>query len=572
MVTQNQIEGLAKQVFILEYLLNGLFPCQSDVVRLIRANKREWKFNDKFEYRMLLSTTNSGGSLNSQVFKDTVGLNRPGSLDYGIFQATYGSVSDGFEVDMTANLETKDKKAAFESDFAIRMHSLRTNVASLFKNFAIHGRFGVIHQLRATIDAPAQGVNPQKNADAENPFTPTLGEPFTIAVPINVFNSGFKKGKYVIKTSTRTIGGESVSGKAPWGPANVAELYMVLDNQPGRLTLIPVGSAVSALADGEFLEVAFNREIAGVPVAPFGASNWTPGGITSPAKISATNEDNPYAGNYDKYIGSGEYTVGKDAVTGAMEGLADLFPWYTDPANPTERLGTNLPFRGQSTRQIYTTEQCGGWVVQDENENIIDAIMRGSFLTKATVPFADVGIWINPITRQQMGYEEGAGATVIRDNLVEGPIIYQRGVKSTDYQIGNQVIREVVEDANLPTDVIIIGPKNDMSYNCWDNSTFEIDNYIQETWGKSEPPKIEDISIPDEFVAKLDLSNRLTYGSPTLSDQSALTAITGSGIRHPKNAMPIALHEMGAIFTEYPYTYTIVKLRKPIVSLGQSIN
>ena len=193
-VTQSQIEGLAKQVFILEYLLNGLFPCQSDVVRLIRANKREWKFNDKFEYRMLLSTTNSGGSLNSQVFKETVGLNRPGSLDYGIFQATYGAVSDGFDVDMTANLETKDKKAAFESDFAIRMHSLRTNVASLFKNFAIHGRFGVVHQLRSTIAAGSQGFNPKANTG----FTPAFGaaaEPFTIQVPINVFNSGFKKGK-----------------------------------------------------------------------------------------------------------------------------------------------------------------------------------------------------------------------------------------------------------------------------------------------------------------------------------------------------------------------------------------
>src|SRR5574344_339245 len=180
MIPQTQIEGLAKQVFILEYLLNGLFPCQSDIVRLIRSNKREWKFNDKFEYRMLLSTTNSGGTLNSQVFKSTVGLNRPGKLSYGIYQATYGSVSDGMEVDLTANLETKDKKAAFESDFATKMHSLRTNVASLFKNFAIHGKFGVIHQIRSTIAAPSTGLNP-KSQTAD--FTPVAKTPFTIAVP-----------------------------------------------------------------------------------------------------------------------------------------------------------------------------------------------------------------------------------------------------------------------------------------------------------------------------------------------------------------------------------------------------
>ena len=53
-------------MFIVEYLLNGMFPCQSDVVRLIRSKKREWKFSDKFEYRMLLAGTNTGGSLNSQ--------------------------------------------------------------------------------------------------------------------------------------------------------------------------------------------------------------------------------------------------------------------------------------------------------------------------------------------------------------------------------------------------------------------------------------------------------------------------------------------------------------------------
>ena len=248
-ITQDQLEGLSKQVFITDYLLNGLFPCQSDVVRLIRNKKREWKFNDKFEYRMLLATTNTGGSLNSQVFKENVGLVKPGSLAYGVYQATYGSVSDGFDVDMMLNLETKDKKAAFESDFATRFHSLRVNVAALFKNFAIHGKYGVVHQIRGSIGAPnaSGGYMPVANV-----HTPTLGVPFTIKTPINVFNSNFKAGKYLIKTKE----------PAPWGAADVAELYLVLDNQPNRLSLLPVGTAVSAWQDGEFLEVAQNREIA----------------------------------------------------------------------------------------------------------------------------------------------------------------------------------------------------------------------------------------------------------------------------------------------------------------------
>ena len=545
-ITQDQLEALSKQVFITDYLLNGLFPCQSDIVRLIRSKKREWKFNDKFEYRMLLANTNTGGSLNSQVFRESVGLRKPGELEYGTYHATYGTVSDGFDVDMMMNLETKEKKAAFETDYATRMHSLRNNVAALFKNFAIHGRFGVVHQIRSSIDAPDCGSS--KNPVA-NVHTPVLGTPFTIKVPVNVFNSNFKRGKMLIKTTEA----------APWGAANVAELYLVLDNQPGELSLLPIGTAVSDWEDGQFLEVAQNREIVGMPADSF--SNWTPSAITVAGP-------SPFQGVYDRFNETGAYTSGADAVTGAMEGLADLFPWYTDPSDMETRLGLNLPFRGQANRLRYSTEQAGGFVLQKEGEHIIDAIMRGAFLTKATVPYAEIGIWMNPVTRVALGYEEGNSVQVLRDNFVEGPIIYQRGVKSTDYQIGNQVVKEVVEDLNMPTDVIIIGPKNDMSYNCWDNATAEIDNYIQETWGKSMPPKIQDVSIPNELLAKMDLSQRITFGAPTLRDGRLASFDNGNGIRHPKNVVPVAMHEMGAIFTEYPYTYTVVKLREPITDLA----
>ena len=119
----------------------------------------------------------------------------------------------------------------------------------------------------------------------------------------------------------------------------------------------------------------------------------------------------------------------------------------------------------------------------------------------------------------------------------------------------------------MPTDVIVIGPKNDMAYNCWDNSTFEIDKYIQETWGKTKPPAIQDLSIPNELMTKLDLSQRITYGSPTLRDGRMASFANGSNIRHPKNMMPVAMHEMGALYTEYPYCYTVVKLRRPIFDI-----
>lgn len=575
MISQDYLVGLTKQVFITDYLLNGLFPCQSDIVRLIRGKKREWKFNDKFEYRMLLANTNTGGSLNSQTFKESVGLIQPGSLDYGIFHATYGTVSDGFDIDMMVNLETKEKQAAFESDYALRMHSLRNNVASLFKNFAIHGRYGVVHQLRSSIDTQIAGQSKPstyseqvatKTWNTTNyPWSDITGSSgtarvaFTIATPINVFNSNFKKGKFLIKT-------KSTDGKSqPWDAADVTELYMVVDNQPGWLTLVPVGSSVSEWKEGEFLEVFGNR-------ATNGSVNWQAGWS---GQVSFTwGGVTKHAPRWNPSEASVDYTTSTDtngAVTGAMEGLADLFPWYTNLASGHvgERLGMDLPFRGQANRLEYSTEQAGGFIFQNENESIIDTIMRGVWLTKSTVPYAEVGIWMNPQTRLRMGYEEGSNVTVLRDNFVEGPIVYQRGIKSTDYQIGNQVVKEVVEDLNMPTDVIIVGPKNDISYNCWDNATFEIDKYIQDTWSKSTPPKIEELAIPNELIAKMDITKRITFGSPTLNDGgSANFANGGSSFIHPKNVVPVAMHEMGALFTEYPYTYTVIKLREPIVNLN----
>jgi len=576
-ISRDQIESLSKQVFIVEYLLNGMFPCQSDVVRLIRSNKREWKFNDKFEYRMLLAGTNTGGSLNSQTFKENVGMIKPGELEYGTFRATYGTVSDGFDIDMMMNLETEDKKVAFENDFSTRMHALRMNVASLFKNFAIHGQFGVLHQLSAPYQDGSTwrgGTSPQYNDNTvhsvtigggiamylcPNSFTAaSIGGtganrvPFRIKAPINVFNSNFKAGKYIIKTKEN----------APWGAADASEMYMILENQPGFLTLLAVGTTISDWNEGEFLEVCGNREI--TINSPIFEDSWEAEGITV--------QYGPYAGKYDlfNYLGNAKYTANNNAVVGAMEGLADILPWYTDPnelsSNLEHRLGLDRPFRDQPNRLRYSTEQAGGFVLQQENEHIIDAIMRGAFLTKSTVPYADIGIWMNPVTRIEMGYEEGENVKVLRDNFVEGPIIYQRGVKTTSYQIGNQVVNEVVEDLNMPTDVIIIGPKNDMSYNCWDNSTFELDKYIQETWGKSKPPAIENLSIPNELITKLDLSQRITYGSPTLRD-GRMASYNGTNIRHPQNRMPVAMHEMGALFTEYPYSYTVVKLRRPIFDI-----
>ena len=259
-ISRDFIEGLTKQSFIVEFLLNGMFPCQSDIVRMIRSNKREWDNNDKFEYRMLLSGTNTGGSLNSQVHKPNVGLIKPGSADIGTFHATYGTVTDGIEVDMMENLETASKQAAFEQKFSVDMHCLRMNVAGLFKNFAIHGQFGVLHQLSAAYQDGTDwrgGNSPQYNdntvhdvtlgggvairycpntfAAADIGGTGAQRVPFRIKAPINVYTANLQAGRFLIKTKE----------VAPWGEADVSEMYLILENQPGFLTLLAVGTTIS---------------------------------------------------------------------------------------------------------------------------------------------------------------------------------------------------------------------------------------------------------------------------------------------------------------------------------------
>ena len=255
--------------------------------------------------------------------------------------------------------------------------------------------------------------------------TPVIDTPFTIKVPINVFQSNFKRGRMLIKNA---------GSYAPWGATDVAELYMVLDNQPGLLSLLPCGTAVSAWEDGQFLEVQGNREVVGGD--PFRTS-WSFADL-----IVASG---PFQGTYDRFTGTGSYTsyclLVLLALAPLLELLLVLWKVLLTSSHGTQTLLTlrlvlvsTFPFRDQANRLLYSTEQAGGFVLQQDGENIIDAVMRGAFLTKATVPYAEVGVWMNPVTRIQMGYEEGDNVRVLRDNFVQGAVVWQRGTKTTDYQ------------------------------------------------------------------------------------------------------------------------------------------
>jgi len=515
---------------------------------------------------MLLAGTNTGGTINSQTFNPNVSLVKPNELTFGVYRATYGTVSDGFDVDMTVNLETQNSKASFLTDYSLKVHSMRMNVAGLFKNFAIHGRFGVLHQITGrTLDSAAmyatQGVSPGWNGGT--PLSPQAGannnlEPgvpngaesraFWIDVPMNVFQSNFNTGRFLIKTTGRT--GDETSGDRPWGRANLEELYVILDNQPRRLKLAHVAGPTAQSTPwvaGDFLQVAGNRASEdGTPFYEFWMNNlWS---------------------------GSGQYTMGDDGATGAMEGLADMLPWYLpiDPAlgipnQDAQRLGLNLRYREQNNRLRFATQQAGGFYVRRDGERIIDAILNGVALTTATVPFADIGVWMNPDTLVGMGYQEGEDVKWIKDVTSAAPLIFQRGITSAQWSIGSKVIPDTIRDYNMPTNIVVIGPKDDMSYNCWDNAMMKVDDYIHDTFSTQESPKPEALdNLPNEFITRLDLSNRITYGSPVLSDQPTIMGKNPNFV-HPRNRLPIAFHEMGALFTEYPYTYTIVHLRNEII-------
>jgi hypothetical protein len=555
-LTQSYVDGLTRQALAKDYLINGMFPCQSDIVRGIRGKKVPWEFNDRFEYRMLLATTNTGGSINEHVFKENVALLNPGELTYGVFRASYGVVMDGFDIDMMANLETEKSQVAFINDYSVRVHSMRVNMANLFKTFVIGGRYGVVHRLSRRQIAEFNAQFPGSSYESGGTASGMPGQAFTLTVPINVFHSGFKMGQKLIKTTNVREDMTTGNGNVPWGPANMSEMYMVLDNQPKRLTLQLVAGAVGTpWMQGQFLQVAANRGPArsaatGQPVGAFvWNANGTWGGI----------------GQYD------EGRPGHYAHAGAMEGLPDLFPWHIENPNPDgsyssglRRAGLELPFREQPNRFKFSTEQAGGWYVRGANESIIDALMNAFSLTAATVPHREVAYWINPDTLAAMGYQEAGDVRVLRDIALSQPLIYQRGVTATDYQIGSKVMKQMILDHNMPTDIVKIGPIDEIYYNTWDNAFAQLDQFYQEMWSSSEPPKPEDIRIPDEVTARMDIGSRILYGAPLMANGK----IGPGGQIHPQNRMPVAFQEMGALFTELPHSYTMVNLRREIIDLN----
>jgi hypothetical protein len=535
-ITTDYLESLGKQMFIKETILNGMFPCQSDFVKLIRNKKQDWSYHEFYEYRMLLANSNTGGGLNSELFSPDGSLRKPGEVDIGIFRASYGVVSDGFDIDMISNIETSSNKKAFLTDYAKLLHSMRMNVAAIFKNVAIKGRFGVVHRI-ALADAAIA------NATGTGGTAPGPGVPFVLTVPSDVYASGFGKGRYLIKT----LGDEYDS------PANCAEIYYIIDNQPKRLTLVALnGSTPTTWQEGQFLELSDNR--------------MTENGAVSGNIVAGTPYPTWQATNPGQYTHSGSPN---GAQTGFMEGLADLFPWNTPTNNINTRYGLNRPFRGLPNRQTWTTQTAGGFYPQQPGESIIDAIMGGVRLATLAVPYSELGVWMNHDTRLAIGAQEADSVRIFKQIAISQPIVFQRGVTATTYTVGSKEIPDTISDDNFPTDVVIIAPKSDLSYCTLDNSFMEIDRYIQKTFSSEAPPTPENIHVPDELVTSLNIGKRFVVGRPTI--MNGRTSAYG-GFVHPGNRVPVLYHEMGSLYTENPYAYVIVKLLHPIINPSDAAN
>ncbi len=546
-------DGLMKESLILDYLRNGLFPCNSDITMSFRSKKKKWEGNDHFDYRMLMANTNTGGSANQQMYSPSGSIYRPGKVEYGLFRTSYGYLSDSLYIDMTANLETADSRASFNSEFSARMQSLRYNTSSIFKNYAIHGGFGVILQFENKMQLTTRdGVVHDISGAGWTPSLPAstsrqdkLDASWTMLVPNHVYQTNFKAGRTCIKTQIGADGENS-----PWHMAYASFGIEILDNQPGCPGVLTCclcyGSTPRPIVAGEYLEIADNRTMVGGNRQVFNAQG---------AIVGSINPD-------DQYIGINDVLGSKWGKAGAPEGLADLFPWYTSTVTPGKRLGMDLPFRGHDDRLTYQVEQSGQFHYQAANESIMDAILAGVMATQAANNRLDnVGVWMNPMTRQCIEYEEGehAGIRATRQLASSSPVVFQKGVTSTTYHIGSRDIKDVLDDANLPTDVVIIGPQSNISWNCWDNAYMDIDKFITGTFGPAGPKSLQEVknAITDEFRTSLSIKDRVVLGPPQLMDG----VDTGRFI-HPQNVMAMFMYEMGALYTETPHYYTVVKLKE----------
>ena len=510
-----------------DYIIRGLFPTERPFVRSLQMSRRRWGYkNHEFEYRTQLSTPNAAGTLTSQTVNEDGSLKRPGATSVITNKATYGTVIGGFAIDMFAQRETEGQPQFFDSQVNVDTRNARYDMANTASHVILGGKFMVLfqvspHILRRDNGAPVDG------------FTPTAGVEFTIRSPAEVMASGYTQGMMLIKAT----------GK-PGGPSNAREAYVVLDIQPnGNLTLLPVGTP-SAWRNGDFIEAYGNR------IAD-GEVRWQP-----PSGSTYPMGNWQFAGNATRYLD--EDSDPNQALVGAMEGIPDIIPWWADESG--QRLGLDRPFRNLPNRLMMSAQKAGNFFLQTPDQTVMQAVEAGVAMSRHTVPHEDMVMFINPAVFPRVNEEEGEKLRLVQDIQVGARRHYNQGATTFSAQIGSYIAPVAVVDTSFPSDVILMGPRERFEYVGWGNPFAAIDEFMDEEFRNTPPQAATAINIPTELLTNMDIDQLLTVSAPTHRDAPQRG---GAHNVKPEVLSWVTMRETGALFTESPHAFTVIKLDRP---------
>ena len=553
MSIRNNIDSLVVMALIRDRIVRGLFPTERPFVRSLQMSRRNWDYkNNEFEYRTQLSTPNTAGTLSSQVLTPDGAMKRIGNMDVAIQKATYGTVIGGFAVDMFKQRETENQPQYMDDQIGADTKNARYDMANTAARIMLGGKFMVLFQVtehirfspnmtsRPPLGDYGQSVAPPEysgNALQNRPtivgFTPVPNSPFRIRVPADVMGSGYTQGMLFIKATGR-----------PGGRANAREAYVLIDIQPnGDLELLPIGEPSQWRAD-DFIEAYGNRLADGtvewrepsMATYPFG--QWT------------------FVGNATRYLN--EIDDPNAALVGAFEGVPDLIPWYFDQSG--QRMGLDVPFRGRPNRRVQTAQMAGNAYLQTAGQSIMDAIESGVAMSRITVPQMEMVMYINPALFPRINAEEGESIRRIDGVQLGNRAHYNQGAQTISLQVGNYNVPLAIADPSLPTDVVLIGPRDRFEYIGWGNPMAGIDAFMDAEFGNTPPQAATEINVPTELIASLDLSRLVSVSAPKHGDAAQRDGLFNV---KPETLSWVAMKETGALFTEAPHAFTVVKLLEP---------
>lgn len=519
-------EHLYVMSLIRDYILKGYYHTERPFIRSLEQSRKVWDYkNEQFEYRTQLSTPNATGTLTELVLTKDGALKRPGNVGMLTQKASYGTVIGGFVVDMFAQRETSAQPRFFDSQVDMDIRNARFDMANTAARAILGGKFMVLFQVTPHIIRLDDG-NPVDG------FVPTVGVPFDLRVPAEVCASGYTQGMLFIKAT-----GE------PGGPSNAREAYVLLDIQPsGKMKLLPIGEP-SVWRNDDFIE-AFGNRVAD------GAVEWI-----EPSLSTYPMGNWQFVGNATRYLD--EKTDLGVPLVGAMEGMPDLFPWYYNQSG--QRLGLDVPYRGAADRLLMTAQKAGNALLQRSDQTIMDVIEQGTLLSRMAVPGEQPLMILNPAVFPRISAEEGDTIRRVEGIQVGGRRHFGQGATTISAQVGNYNLPLLVADPSWPSDLIFIGPPNRIEQIGWGNPFARVEEFMDAEFGNTPPQAATAINLPVDIITSMDIGRLMTFSAPQHRDSPRQTTHSVK----PEILTHVTMMETGALFTEIPHGFTVVKLNQP---------